>query len=361
VSAGALEINTMNTITGHQSRAMGIPQPRTLWALFTAVALSLAVAGCGGSPEEAREQLAKLNLKFPDDFMRCVKNNDTLAVRLFLEAGINTEARNDVQLTPLMYAADTRNLEMVQLLLDHGADVFAEGRAYSYKGWRASRIASEQGFSEVARVLLEAERKFAASLGTVPGTYFQVEQGSGVVQSITNRWIFSEDGHFQCFGDHQVAIDPDKPTWDGTYRMHEGTVVVDYLHLSSGRWGKMQLAIIANSLTNRDFHLVKFLGTVPGTYLQVFEHFGGSETRTNRWKFTADGRFQCFWDSRAVGAENVAWYSGTYRVDAGSVFLHYRNHAKNSWEDGQLAITANGLEDRYRTRDGHLVKLSENK
>src|SRR5438445_6995622 len=46
--------------------------------------------------EKAREQLARLNLKFPDDFMRCIQNNDTLAVRLFLEARINTEQQDKV-------------------------------------------------------------------------------------------------------------------------------------------------------------------------------------------------------------------------------------------------------------------------
>lgn len=208
------------------------------------------------SPEaielQAREQLARLNLKFPDDFMRCVMNNDTLAVKLFLESGINTEQRDNVDgWTALQQAAYKGNLKMVQLLLDHGANVLAskdsDGR------WRAEEIARERGHREVAELLVAAKKKFRASLGSVPGTYFQVE--ATVDGAKTNEWVFTEEGTFRCYWGKGGK--PDDLRFDGAYSLDGNKVLLRYQLMASGERGNRQFAIKATGLSDSYFQLVK--------------------------------------------------------------------------------------------------------
>ena len=201
---------------------------------------------------KAREQLARLNLKFPDDFMRCVKNNDTLAVKLFLESGINTEQRDNVDgWTALQKAAYNGNPKMVQLLLDHGANVLAskdgDGR------WRAEEIARDRGYREVAELLASAKRRFTASLGLVPGTYFQVEET--IEGAKTNEWVFTGEGTFRCYWGK--GRNPDNLRFDGVYRLDGNKVFLRYQMVASGERGDRQLAITATGLSDSYFHLVK--------------------------------------------------------------------------------------------------------
>ncbi len=210
-------------------------------------------SGCNGkSPENARERLAKLNITFPDDFMRCVKNNDTMAVGLFLEAGINTEQRDNVDgWTALQHAAHHGNLQMTQLLLDHGANVLAsrdgDGR------WRAEDIARERGHREVVALLVAAHQKLRASFGTVPGSYLQVEDTFDGAK--TNKWVFTAEGAFQCYWGQ--ADDPDELRFEGFYRVDGNKVLLRYQEISSGRNDKRELAITATGLGDKYFQLVK--------------------------------------------------------------------------------------------------------
>ncbi|MCL4785374.1 MAG: ankyrin repeat domain-containing protein [Verrucomicrobia bacterium] len=201
---------------------------------------------------KAREQLARLNLTFPDDFMRCVQNNDTLAVRLFLEARINTEQRDKADgWTALQHAAYNGNLKMTQLLLDHGANVLAsregDGR------WRAEDIARERGHREVVELLVAAQKKFRASLGTAPGTYFQIEDT--IDGAKTNEWVFTAEGAFRCYW--RKGGNPDDLRFDGVYRVDGNKVLLNYQVMSSGQRDNRQLAITATGLSDKYFRLVK--------------------------------------------------------------------------------------------------------
>jgi len=173
----------------------------------------------------AREELAKLNIKFPEEFMRCVQNNDTLAVRFFLEAGINTEERDSIDhWTPLMHAAYKGNLDMVRLLLDHGADVFAKQEMSFSSGiqvWTASRCAREQDHSKVAKTIEAVESRFTQSLGTVPGTYLELPDANwSALANVTNKWEFTADGRFQRFQPPDEVADTEGHT-EGPYRVKE--------------------------------------------------------------------------------------------------------------------------------------------
>lgn len=201
---------------------------------------------------KAREQLARLNLKFPDDFMRCVKNNDSLAVKFFLESGINTEQRDNTDgWTALQNAAYKGNPKMVQLLLDHGANVFAskdgDGR------WRAEEIAREWGHREVVDLLVAATKQFRASLGSVPGTYIQVEDAVGGAK--TNEWIFTEEGTFKSYWGN--AGNPDDLRFDGAYQLDGNQVLLRFQLVASGGRDTRQLAVTATGLSDRYYKLVK--------------------------------------------------------------------------------------------------------
>ena len=55
--------------------------------------LMILSAGCGKSPEEARKELAAMNVSFtPDSFVEHAKNSDMVVVKLFLVAGMNVNA-----------------------------------------------------------------------------------------------------------------------------------------------------------------------------------------------------------------------------------------------------------------------------
>lgn len=213
---------------------------------------SSETASAEGIELQAREQLARLNLKFPDDFMRCVKNNDTLAVKLFLESGINTEQRDNVDgWTALQHTAHKGNLKMAQLLLDHGANVLAskdgDGR------WRAEEIARERGHRDVAELLVAAKKKFRASLGSVPGTYYQVE--ATIDGAKTNEWVFTEEGTFRSYWGKGAKTDDLR--LDGIYRLDGNKVSLRFQMVASGERGNRQLAVTATGLSDSYFQLVK--------------------------------------------------------------------------------------------------------
>jgi ankyrin repeat protein len=61
-----------------------------------------------------------------DNGLHCVVRwGDLLAARALIEAGIEVSKAGDLGYTPLHVACMNGNVEMVKLLVDHGADLFA--------------------------------------------------------------------------------------------------------------------------------------------------------------------------------------------------------------------------------------------
>lgn len=61
-----------------------------------------------------------------DNALHCVVRwNDLAAAKALMDAGINVNKAGDLGYTPLHVACMGGNKEMVQLLIDHGADLFA--------------------------------------------------------------------------------------------------------------------------------------------------------------------------------------------------------------------------------------------
>lgn len=108
------------------------------------------LSGCGNPQESARKELAKIGKDFtPVVFMNCIRDGDQMAVRLFVQAGMDVNKPDSSGFTPLMIAAWNGNAEATKLLLDHRANltaVMADGRT-------AIRIAQDRGHGDLARLL----------------------------------------------------------------------------------------------------------------------------------------------------------------------------------------------------------------
>ena len=73
---------------------------------------------CANSPREARKELELLQILYNEEaFIESVKNNDVLVVELFLEAGINLNAKDEYGQTALIWAAKGGHTETVKALL----------------------------------------------------------------------------------------------------------------------------------------------------------------------------------------------------------------------------------------------------
>ncbi|MGG0033331.1 ankyrin repeat domain-containing protein [Priestia megaterium] len=85
--------------------------------------IMITLSGCGLSREEAREELAKLNIKYsPKNFIESVENNDIRALELFLKSGIDPNVNSTLGNTALLEATKEENLKMIQMLTENGAD-----------------------------------------------------------------------------------------------------------------------------------------------------------------------------------------------------------------------------------------------
>lgn len=110
--------------------------------LCLAVMLILMSLGCTSSKPDPEAAKAKLNSmkdahRIDDasetNFVYCASMGDVAAVQLYLNSGMNVNAKNSYGNTPLIGAAEAstdspwydKNADMVRLLLKNGADVNA--------------------------------------------------------------------------------------------------------------------------------------------------------------------------------------------------------------------------------------------
>ena len=121
------------------------------------VPVVLAVSGCRSSAQDdprqqAREALIKRQIPFSEDsFIESAKNGDAVAVRLFLQAGVNVHAKDQDGWTALMYAAFGGYDEIVKTLVESGANVNEK----SNDGYTAMMGAALKDRLSTVRLLLE--------------------------------------------------------------------------------------------------------------------------------------------------------------------------------------------------------------
>ncbi|HET9831495.1 MAG TPA: ankyrin repeat domain-containing protein [Vicinamibacterales bacterium] len=119
---------------------------------FTNAARSLLGLVKGQSQESARAALTNLSLEFtPHAFVERAKQGDAGAVRLFIAAGMNPNAKDDESNTALMYAIGERRTEIIKALLTAKADVNVTNNG----GGTAVGWAAERGQLDTVRLLLQ--------------------------------------------------------------------------------------------------------------------------------------------------------------------------------------------------------------
>lgn len=105
------------------------------------------------SPENARRELVAKNIQFSADaFIKSVRDGNIEAVKLFLDAGMSPESKDEGGSTVLMNAAIKNGYSVAQLLVDHGADV----NARTQEGETPLTIAALMGGTDMVKILLKA-------------------------------------------------------------------------------------------------------------------------------------------------------------------------------------------------------------
>lgn len=92
------------------------------------------------------------------EIITAAKNDSTESLKLALDKGLNVNARDMLEDTPLMIAARRGNVESVKLLIEAGADVNASNR----NGNTALIFAAEKGSEPVVRELVKGGAKINA-------------------------------------------------------------------------------------------------------------------------------------------------------------------------------------------------------
>lgn len=100
------------------------------------------------------------------ELITAVKNGDTARARQMLDAGAAVDTRDEAGATLLMLAANAGDLEMVEMLLAHKADVNATDGA----GWGAVmkgcyNAELKRGFADVVKALIDAGANIEAPIG----------------------------------------------------------------------------------------------------------------------------------------------------------------------------------------------------
>jgi len=121
-----------------------------LLALFTVVA-------CATSQEKARTKLDEMNIAYDENsFVQKASEGDVQAVENFLLAGMDPNVTDEKGNTALISTAKEGHLEIVELLLEKGADI--EGRDSKFGGtpliWAAIR-----GQTDTVKLLSVSRKK----------------------------------------------------------------------------------------------------------------------------------------------------------------------------------------------------------
>ncbi len=144
--------------------------------LFFLVLLLPSLLACADPKKEARAKLADMKISYsPLAFISKAARGEVAAVELVLAAGMDPNVKDNQGITPLIAAAGAGQREVVQLLLDGGADLNAQSpERVITKGKKRPRKkikyggtplmhAVRGGHADVVRLLLEKGADFNAT------------------------------------------------------------------------------------------------------------------------------------------------------------------------------------------------------
>src|SRR5579862_7444047 len=104
------------------------------------------------TPQEAKDALAQMKITYSvDDFIYCAEQGKTEAVKLFLDAGMNPNAKDKDSWTALMSAALMGHSDIVKDLIAKGADINAKDL------WDSTALmnATQNGHTDIVKALLD--------------------------------------------------------------------------------------------------------------------------------------------------------------------------------------------------------------
>ncbi len=117
------------------------------------IGLQAPIAGCTRTPAEAQKELSGLNVSYtPGQFLDNAKQGNDKIVRLFLQAGIDVNIKNNDGQTALMYAAYNGHKSTVELLLKSGANINVVDKF----GDSALSWAAAEGHQDIVKLIKKA-------------------------------------------------------------------------------------------------------------------------------------------------------------------------------------------------------------
>lgn len=140
-----------------------------VWVIFCFFLLSIPSPAYSKSSEEARKELARMNIEFSKDkFFDRVRKGDIATINLFLDAGMNPNSKEDDKnmLTALHIAVGNGNIAAIKILLSRGADINSKAR----EGSTPLLLAITDDNAKIAKILIEngADVNLAMDQGMTP-------------------------------------------------------------------------------------------------------------------------------------------------------------------------------------------------
>lgn len=110
------------------------------------------VEAWGDIPEYKRHEVERLGYEFnTGGLIRSIEDNNQDAVQLFMTCGVDLEAQDDRNWTPLMVAAFNGNMELAELLIKCGSRITTRDKT----GYTPLHWAAYNGHVDMVKMLLE--------------------------------------------------------------------------------------------------------------------------------------------------------------------------------------------------------------
>ncbi|HKY05189.1 MAG TPA: ankyrin repeat domain-containing protein [Blastocatellia bacterium] len=154
--------------------------------LLSAFVLAIFSTGCGKGADAARLELAQMNIPFTERaFIDTVRQGDTSALALFLDAGMSTATKTYDGQPALSVAALSNQADALKLLLIRGADLNGRDK----HGGTALMTACWKGNLETVNMLLaeKADRNAQAANGMTALMFAAWEGHAEVVEALLEK------------------------------------------------------------------------------------------------------------------------------------------------------------------------------